>query len=366
MRIIDRYIARSVVATFVIAVFVFCLLYVLIDSASNLDEFIDRQVPFSVITEYYMNFLPVVVKQTGPIAFLIAALLTFAMLNTNNELIALRAGGLGFFKLARPVLILALLCCAGFFYLNERYLPESEKRAREIKEENLTLKEDRQKASRLQNLSFYGLKNRLFFISSFDPETETLQGITIIGFDEQQNIREKIVSFEGTWTGIAWKFKQCHITEFGNSPTDGPAKIKVYEEKLMDIKETPADFLRQRTHVNYMNIKQLHEYIERFENSGAASVVNSLKVNFHGKMAAPFSSLAIVLLGLPLVMVSGRRQAQNFTALGIALIVGLLYYVADSVSLALGQGGALPPIIAAWLAPCLAFLIALYNIQSAY
>ncbi len=364
MRIVDRYILKSIVFTFLITIFVFCLLFILVDSASNLDEFIDRKATIEVIARYYLSYLPVIIVQTASIACLISCLLTFASLNTHNELIALRAGGMNFWKLARPALCFGLLISAATFYLNERYIPLAESLARQIKEENLSLDAEQSSSkAKIRNLSFYGLKNRLYFIDSFDPVTFDLEGVTIISFDNLQNIKEKVVALEGSWTGLAWKFKQVHITPY-QQIEEGPTQVKVYEEKLMDIKETPKDFLRQRTNVRFMNLRQLREYIDRFSNSGAIRAVDSLKVDFFEKIAFPLTPVILLLLGLPLVMATGNRKAQNFAALGIAIAIGFLYYVANAVGIALGKGGFLPPEVAANIAPFFFSLAAFYFIRT--
>ncbi len=364
MRIVDRYIIKSIIFMFLITMFVFCLLFVLVDSASNLDEFIDRKASIEVIVKYYMSYLPVIMVQTASIACLISSLLTFAGLNTHNELIALRAGGLNFWRLARPALCFGFLLSAATFYLNEQYIPQAESMAREIKEENLSLEGGPSSdKSKIKNLSFYGLKNRLYFVDSFDPSTYNLEGVTIISFDNSQNIKEKIVALQGVWTGLAWKFTQVHVTPY-QQIEEGPTRVKVYEEKLMDIKETPKDFLRQRTNVRFMNLRQLNDYIKRFSNSGAIRAVDSLKVDFYEKIAFPFTPIVLLLLGLPLVMSTGNRKAQNFAALGIAIAIGFLYYVANAIGIALGKGGLLPPEVAANLAPVFFSLASVYFIRT--
>lgn len=366
MRIIDRYLTKSIIFNFLGTLLVFSLLFVLIDSASNLDEYIDRKVSMDIIIEYYLWFLPVVLQQTIGIAYLIGCLLTYAGLNTHNELIALRAGGLNFWKLARPALNIVLIISALMFYLNESYIPQAETRARQIKEKNFTLEVDRKNdQSVIKNLSFYGMNNRLYFIDSFNPNTSTLRGITIIGFDTEQNVKEKIVALEGTWTGIAWKFKQCNITPF-KMIDNRPTRIKIYDEKLMDIKETPQDFKRQRRNIRYMNLNELQKYIARFSSSGAEKAVENLRVDLHSKIAYPFSPLIILLVGLPLVMISGHRRAQTFSALAVALVIGFLFYVINAVGLALGKGGVLPSYIAAWMAPAFFTLAAAYIIRTRF
>ncbi|MCR4336834.1 MAG: LptF/LptG family permease, partial [Candidatus Omnitrophica bacterium] len=74
MRILDRYMIKSIVTIFLGTILVFCFLYVLVDSASNLDEFIDRKIPLTILIQYYLSYLPVIMVQTSSIACLIAVL----------------------------------------------------------------------------------------------------------------------------------------------------------------------------------------------------------------------------------------------------------------------------------------------------
>lgn len=367
MRIIDRYILRTLILIFLSTVFIFSILFVLIDSAVNLDEFISRKASVSVLLDYYSAYLTIFLAQSAALAFLIAAMLTYSHLNTHNEIIALRTGGLNFWQISRPALCVAVLVSGLTFVTNERLLPKTEDKIKRIRNENLILEVDRdkKKLAKISNLTFYGQKNRLYFIDSFDPNTSELTGITIVGYDNQQNIKEKIIALNGKWTGIAWKFFQCHITTFAED-LDSPAKVKVYTEKLLDIKETPEDFLKQRLDVRAMNTRQLKEYIGRFEDSGAKRAISNLQVDLHEKIAFPFANFVIVLTGLPLALLTGRRKAPAFTALGIAIVIGFFYYVFNAVGLALGKGGVLPPILAAWFAPLFYATVAGFLIKTKF
>ena len=347
---------------------VFCSLYIMIDLASNLAEIINRKVPFEILLDYYASFLPVILAQTSTIACLIAVLFTFSHLNNNNEVIVLRTAGLNFWQISKPALFFALIVSALLFWINERYVPRATTSSEEIRNENIILQVDteRKRKSAIKNLTFYGLKNRLYFIDSFDPNTFEIEGITIIGQDNSQNMSEKISALHGKWTGIAWKFLQCQITTFDSENLAKPKDIKYYEEKLMDIKETPEDFLRQRLNVTSMNIRQLHDYIQRFSNSGAAKALNNLRVDLHQKIAFPFSNIVIILVGLPMAMMTQRRKALTFTSLGVAVLIGFICYVFNAVGLALGKGGLFPPMLAAWLAPMSFLGIAMYLIKTKF
>lgn len=354
------------IKTFFLATLMFCILYLVIDVTSQLDEFIDRKVPIHILINYYISYFPVILVQTASFTCLIAALLTFSGLNNSNEIIVMRSSGMNFWQIARPALFFSFFVAVLVFFLNEKYVPQAMQKSQAIRDENMELLTDihNNKHEKIKNLTFYGLKNRLYFIDTFSPDTNELEGITIIEHDENQNMKEKTVALRGVWTGIAWKFYQSQITSYLADETNKPDKVKVYREKLMDIQEKPVDFLRQKLNVESMNTKQLKQYIDRFSNSGAIRAINNLRVDLHQKIAYPFGIFVIVLAGLPFAMMVKNRKGMTFTSLGIAIVIAFLYYVINALSVAFGKGDFIPPIIASWAAPMFFLIIGLIIIET--
>lgn len=74
MRILDRYILKSVVSVFFACILVFLFLYIIIDVFANLEEILKQQVNLSLLRDYYLSFLPLIFVQVAPIACLLATL----------------------------------------------------------------------------------------------------------------------------------------------------------------------------------------------------------------------------------------------------------------------------------------------------
>lgn len=365
MCIIDKYVFRSIARTFLWTVVIFCFLYILVDVTSRLDEFIDRRVPIKIIVLYYFYFSPVILSQMSSVACLISVLLTYSGLSNNNEIIAMRSHGMTFWQIAKPAICFSILVTTAIFWLNDRFIPYSNQMTKTLETEYLILEADRytQQFVKIENLTFYGFKNRLFYIESYNPKTNELSGITIIEHDQNQNVKEKTVAFKGSWTGIAWKFYQCQITTYDEAGLNQPVKVKIYDEKLMDIQETPQDFLKQRVHVAAMNLQELRSYIARFANSGATKAIANLRIDWHQKISYPIGNFVIVLAGLPFVLMLKSRKGMTFASLGIAILVGFLYYVTNALFIAFGKGGLFVPIMSAWSAPVAFVLVALVVIN---
>jgi len=125
MRILDRYILKSVLAIFVSCIFIFLFLYVIIDILCHLDDILKQQVNLSLLTQYYLSYLPIMLVQVAPFACLLATLYTFGKLNHNNEIIAMRSSGLSIFQITKTVIIFGLIVSLFIFWVNDRFVPPS-------------------------------------------------------------------------------------------------------------------------------------------------------------------------------------------------------------------------------------------------
>jgi lipopolysaccharide export system permease protein len=363
MRILERYIINSVTGLFTGCLFTFLFLYIIIDLFSHLEVILKQQLSLEFLNRYYIANLPIIFVQVVPIACLLATLYTFAKLNRDNEIIAMRSSGLSIFQITRPVLIFSLVISMMVFWVNDRIVPPASALAQKVKEQMDTGGKDLKSKTTevIRNLSMYGLKNRLFFANSFNPATSTMEGIVILEHDEKQNIIRKIMANQGVYENGAWKFYHCITYTFDES---GSIQEPLFlEEQIMSITETPDDFLNQGQRPEFMTTAQLDSHILKLSRSGAASVIRNLKVDLYQRFALPFTSIVITLLGIPFSFII-RKRATGLSSLGVSLIVGFLYYVLNAVSIALGKAGILSPFLSVFLSHIVVLIFSLYFITT--
>lgn len=364
MRILDRYILKSVLAIFFGCLFTFLFLYIIIDVFSHLDDILKQQVGIIILAEYYLSFLPIIFVQVTPISCLLSILYTFGKLNRDNEIIAMRSSGLSIFQISKTVIVFGIIASAFVFWVNDRFVPQSLAWTEQIKTamEKGSKKQEGKKQESITNLSMYGLKNRLYFISRFNAETSTMYGITILEHDEHQNITKKIVANKGVYSEGLWKFYQCITYDFDQN---GQIKEEPHfaQEEIMSIPESPSDFLSQRQRPDFMTIAQIDDYIWKLSKSGAVSVVNNLKVDLYQRFTMPLTSVIIILLGIPFSLMI-RKRATGLSSIGVSIMVGFLYYGLNAISIALGKKGMFPPLVAATLSHIIALISSLYLIAT--
>ncbi len=363
MRILDRYILKSYIGLFFGCIFLFLFLYVVVDIFGHLDEILKQQTSLGILIKYYLSYLPIIFSQVSAIAGLLSALYTFASLNHNNEIIAMRSSGLSIFYITRSVIISGALISILVFWVNDQIAPQAFALTQKIKTEmEKGEKKPGQTQETIYNLSMYGLKNRLYFVNKFSAAANTMEGINILEHDENQNITKKIVAKKGVYDGRVWRFYQCITYNFDK---DGHTleEPQFFQEEIMVIPETPQDFLSQRQRSDFMNINQLNEYIWKLSKSGAVAAVRNLKVDLYQRFASPWTNVIIILLGISFSLMT-KRRAVGLSSVGLSLIAGFLYYVLNSISIALGKAGILAPLLSASLSHILILLVSIYLINN--
>lgn len=364
MCILDRYILKSVLSIFLGCLLTFLFLYIIVDVFSHLDDILKQKISLSNLRLYYLAYLPIIFVQVAPIACLLSTLYTFAKLNRDNEIIAMRASGLSILQITKTVIIFGIIVSVFVFWINDKFVPASLSLTEKVKEqiETGTKKTKEKKPEVIDNLSMYGLKNRLIFVNKFSLITNTMEGIIILEHDEQQNITKKIVASKGAYKDGLWRFYQSITYNFDeNSQISGEPQY--FAEEIMAIPETPQEFLNQRQHADFMTIAQLDDYIWRLSKSGATTVIRNLKVDLYQRFTLPFTSLISILVGVPFSMMI-KKRATGLSSLGLSIMVGFLYYVLNAISIALGKAGILIPLLSASLSHLLILISTLYLIKS--
>lgn len=360
MLILDRYLFFSFLKSFLFCLFVFIFLFIIIDIFGSLQEIVRNHPPLIKVLELYLYSIPTIISQTCPVAALLSTLITLGAMNQSNEVIAMRSSGQSVWLIVRPIVFFGLALSMGLFLMNETLTPYSQKMSKFIKRYYVDKAFESGQEQPLENVAIYGYSNRLFFLNKFYPKTNTIEGLTILENDEEQNVRTKVYAEKAVWRNNRWVLYQCFIYHLSGEKVRGEPLY--FTNKIYKIEETPEDFLRQNVPVENMNAKDLAGYISRLPESGAQNSVRRLKVDLFQKTSFPFTSLIIILLGIPSAIIV-RRRAVAFSSISICLAISFFFYVAYAVSTALGKAGAIPPILAAWASQLIFGGTALYMIK---
>jgi lipopolysaccharide export system permease protein len=115
--------------------------------------------------------------------------------------------------------------------------------------------------------------------------------------------------------------------------------------RLRALTQAPADLLAEPKAPDEMRYAELGRYIDALKRSG--NDANKLVVEQSLKLALPATCLIIALFGAPLAVQAPRAGA----AIGVAISLGttVIFLLITQIMKAVGAGGVVDPIMAAWI-----------------
>ena len=94
MPIINKYLIREVLKYQIVILVMVIGIYIAVDFFEKIDDFLEKGLPFSKALSFFLYKTPFIVAQITPVGLLLAVLVVFGLMNKNNEIIALKSGGI--------------------------------------------------------------------------------------------------------------------------------------------------------------------------------------------------------------------------------------------------------------------------------
>src|SRR5690606_23078608 len=113
MKILDRYLLRQFLSTFVLLVLALPVLFLITDLTDNLDGYIEQGLRLGAVGISYVYYLPQLIYWGFPIAALIATVFTIGNMTRHQEITAAKAGGVSFYRLATPIILVSAVLSVG-------------------------------------------------------------------------------------------------------------------------------------------------------------------------------------------------------------------------------------------------------------
>lgn len=365
MKRIDWYILRELGGPFFFGVTAFSSIFIGSSLLMKIAGYmIDMDMPLHLAAKIFVLELPAIVVLTFPMSMLLAALLAFGRLSGNSEIIAFKAGGVSFWRMVIPVICVGILTSVLTIYINEEIVPFSSYQTRK------TVWEFTHKGSKMpvsqKHLSLTPIDSKtgtldyILYAERFDGETQTLSNVVYSDY-ENGTLSYYIEARQAKWHANQWVFLDGTSYVFsGNRQPVTTMEFGEYEMKTLD--RTPSQLAMGSKILDEMSAAELREFIELNRKEGRK--MNKHLVKYHQHFAIPLSCLIFALVGAPLGLQPNRSGSS--IGLGISMVVIFIYYVVLTAAGAVGQSGAIPPFLGAWLPNILFTLIGIgFNVKAA-
>lgn len=356
MSILDRYLIKEILKHFGVVLVAATGIYLVVDFFENVDKFLEAGVSIFRMVQFLQLKLPLIAAQITPVGILLAVLITFGLMNKNNEIIALKSSGMSIYYFIRPIFAVGLLFTISLFLLSEIVVPVTVSQANDI------YRVEVKKYTHTKGQKNIWLKSHrcIAFIAYFNPQNKSISDITLNYFDLQFKLTRRVDAARGEFQKGRWVLTD--IMEQLLDKKTGSYSIKFYDQQIEKIDFLPEDLQRVAKKSEEMSFKELLSYIRDVESEGYDAT--PYRVDLHGKFALPFACLIVSLIGAGITV---RRITRHGFVTNIAsgIVVIFLYWIGHSFCMSLGYGGVLPPVIAAWMSNFIFACFAIFNLLNA-
>lgn len=356
MRLLDRHVLRELLLPFAYCLGGFLVFWMAFDIFSEMGEFQRARLKLADVAELYLVRTPEFLVTVLPIAFLLALLYALTNLARHNEITAMRAAGRGLLRMALPFLGTGLILSLGVLAINELWLPDSLERAEDILQRRTAGADTvarRQWETRLGFRSSAGGQTNEWLIEAFHLDRAVLVRPHVVRTDGAGG-RVELLAERGWRETNTWVFTNVNLLLYPPVPGAPPERQQADLLAVPELTETP-DQLRSEVKIKkltslrmvrkaQLSIREILDY-QRLH-PGGTSQDAILETKLHGRLAAPWTCLVVVLIALPFGAASGRRNA--FVGVASSIVICFVYFVLLQLALALGSSGQVPGWVAAW------------------
>lgn len=347
-RILDEYVVREFLATFLLVLIGFVLLLLIFTFFELVGDILRNHISLLVVGEYLINLTPSMLYQIAPLAVLIAVLVTFGVLNRNSEIVAMKATGISLYRLVVPIVSISAILAVSLFLFDEFYLPQANRRQEAL--HNVIKGRPPQTFLHPEQKWMFGHPDhgepgRIFYYQFFDPDRNEFANLSIFEFNpETFTLTRRIFASRVYWNvdSGGWVFQNGWERNF-----QGATQLNFHEfssSTFPEIHERPTYFKKESLQSQEMNFGQLQRYINDLRQSGFDTM--RLRVALWHKLAYPLIAIVMAVLAIPFALSMGRRG--SLTGIAVAIMVALAYWFVDGWFGAMGSVNYLPAALAAW------------------
>ncbi len=366
MKRLDRYLVLEALPPLVFGLLIYSSLAVISTVLPRLKWIVGT--PLKDLTIWLLLQMPQALVQTFPIALVLAILLSFGRLATNNELKAIQSGGVSLFRSARVYIILAVFLAASSLYINEYILPKTNPLVG-----SLYWKLTSGGGSGLGRLANQDIPigNMTLNFKKVDRKTDIIYDVRIENWRKKKlyvTFAERAEFVNNEIKIYNYQINIINLDSLNKKENNAEEQLLalVKEHKLdqsedgavVDIDENIDELITRHSNGGFEDSRSIrkayndanNELLKPKDRTQAA-------ILFHKKLAEPLANIALLLLAIPLSLLYASNRGLAF---GLSLIVTLVWYLIFTLGQLFAQANTIPIWLGVWFANILLATIGIY------
>jgi lipopolysaccharide export system permease protein len=345
LKLIDRYILKKFLGTFVFTMLVITVIAVVIDTSEKADDFVRSGLSAGqLVMVYYIGFIPFIMSMIYPLMVFIAVIYFTSKMAGRSEVIAILAGGVRYNRMLRPYFLGSVFLAVIFWLASQYWIPK----ANEIRTDFQAVYVDR-------NSSYNGdpYRNNNFYLR-VDPNTfvgfkyyDTVNKVATNFF--LQRLKGNTVVYNMRAETVRWDAvrKDWKLTTIVERTISGIKETLTRKDTMhVNLNVQPKELRRDDYLKDKLTTPELKQFVKMEELRGSEGL-NTFKVELYHRDATPFSVILMALIG---AIISSRKiRGGSGLHLAVGIVLAATFVVLDKFAVTFSTKGDMPPMLAAWL-----------------
>ncbi len=337
MKILDFYVVKVFLRYFGLVLMVPGILFSLFELISQLDKAGKGTFTSLDAVLVVLLTLPERLIELIPVATFLGALAGLGRLSDQGELLAMEASGRSFFDVFTGIALGLGLVTFLALGTGEFVVPTLAQKAA-----SLRLKAESTKELTYTEGGFWAKRNKTFLHVGNVASKAGAERISIYQFDDNGTLVKYIRADSAMIAKDGWTLQNVTVKEIKKMEifTRRLSKLKV--PSFLDKKDMKALELSPED----LSVVDLWSYVRALKNGGQNP--DHFVLALWRKLTRPLFALCLSLLAAAFVYGSVRRGSMG-PRIAIGLVVGLIFYFFDQITMQLGLLWGLPPVITAFI-----------------
>ena len=361
VKILDRYIIRKFLGTWIFSIAIFVVILVVFDYAEKLEDFINNKAPVQAIwLQYYFNFIPFFINQFVGLLTFVGVIFFTSKMAYNTEIVAMLSSGESFRRLMWPYFLSATVIMLFSLTLNLWVIPRANKPRVAFED---TYVSSKIRASQTYDANIYRQigPGTFIYLRNFSGETQKAAYLAIERY-ESGKLAETLEAANATFNEVTGRWSApTYITRRLPRPDSlgvmdsGEFARHASLDTVLNLNTTELGRLDQL--IKTLSIGELNDFIGEQKDKGSDSMA-LFEVERQSRFSYPVAIFILTLIGVSL----SSRKVRGGTGLHMGLGIGLCfgYILFSRFAEEFAKGGILPAAISVWMPNVLFAAIALY------
>jgi lipopolysaccharide export system permease protein len=344
--IVYRYILKEMIGPFLLSLSLLLFIFLMTTMLQLTDLVVNYRVDLSIVGWLILYSVPSFLGFIIPMSSMLGILVTFLKMSSDNEIIALKAAGIGLYQLLPPVFVFCIVTFLSAAFMMIFALPWGKTSTNQIVLDLKTYSYSALLRERAFNESFKGM---VIYVNKIDLKSNALIDV----FIEDRNNQGLVVTVTAPKGQLMDSASNdtFHLRLYDGFINQVQLKDKSSQGIRFETYDVRLDLSRARNAVgerikdqSEMTYSELRNFIHGADKKDKRYFL--ILLEYYKKLSLPFACIALGILAVPLGIQS--KSAKRSFGVGLGLIFFLIYYLMLSAGLVFGEAGVYPPIIGMW------------------